>query len=355
MHITSYIYLDTSIEFKVLYKNFISYRHSNHICMEHAEFKCLSIHALQSHFVYTHENKTPCRIMCCSNFFYKSSCCSHYDMFMRLGLIIQKSRYFLYFHVAKDYSEGSVNRKRRDIDSKVIKSLQNALEQLQQLRRTTRKNECINNKTVVCMRGPRGFKGDPGYPGPIGPPGPQGPAGPHGLNGLTGLKGDHGEPGEPGDIGLPGMPGPTGRPGSPGPPGPPGHPGIPGPPGPPGPPGSSQNGPVELTKPVFLEVPQNASSDEGCSVWFFCYASGYPKPKMSWNVNGKIAKQSKKFDVIERPNGIILKIINVKAEDEGMIKCEASSSVGVVQAHAFLEVKGIFLYLVNSHVIYCRV
>ena len=202
------------------------------------------------------------------------------------------------------------------------------------------------------MRGPRGAKGDPGYPGVSGPVGPSGPRGFDGMKGepgpigAPGIPGEEGLPGPKGAPGIPGMTGPKGDHGYPGAPGRPGLVGHPGPPGRPGRPGYVIPPKGVVSKPVILQEPENVTVLESSRVWFICYATGYPKPRMVWRLNGKLINRSERVRVIELTSGIALKITRVKKEDAGEIECEAWNSAGRERRSAFLAVEGICYILV---------
>ena len=254
----------------------------------------------------------------------------------------------LCFYIALNHDHSSINRNKRDVSHRLIESLREALKQLESLKRTPSISGCVRNKTVVCIRGPRGFKGDPGYPGSVGPVGPSGAPG---FDGIKGEPGPIGAPGMPGPegiqgpVGAPGVPGSRGPKGDLGYPGEPGRPGLVGHPGPPGrrgPPGFVNPPKGVVSKPVILQEPENVTVLEGSRAWFMCYATGYPKPKMVWKLNGKLINRSERVRVIGLSSGIALKITHVKKEDEGEIKCKAWNSAGSEKGSAFLAVEGIY-------------
>ncbi len=101
-----------------------------------------------------------------------------------------------------------------------------------------------------------------------------------------------------------------------------------------------------ITKPQISLWPIHQTVDAGDPATFHCSASGFPRPEIYWShKNGKSIESRYSF------NGQgIMKIRNVRIEDEGEYSCNARNIGGEVSRKAMLYVRGKILI----HFVYLR-
>ncbi|CAH3116792.1 unnamed protein product [Pocillopora meandrina] len=94
--------------------------------------------------------------------------------------------------------------------------------------------------------------------------------------------------------------------------------------------------------PEFDKPLQNRTVVKGKKVLLKCYASGNPKPEVTWYRNGKaIRNKSGPFSIIERNGSFRLKIRMVELSDAGWYICVANNSFGRAQTQAYLTVNSV--------------
>ncbi|XP_029846026.3 peroxidasin homolog [Ixodes scapularis] len=93
---------------------------------------------------------------------------------------------------------------------------------------------------------------------------------------------------------------------------------------------------VELA-PYFIESPREQDVLEGDNVEFICHAGGFPAPQLSWYKDG----QRLKADGVHVKNlhgGKVIKLYNVRRQEQGVYTCHAQNSLGYAESHADLLV-----------------
>ena len=160
------------------------------------------------------------------------------------------------------------------------------------------------NRTLVCKAGKRGRRGKPG---------PRGPKGDMGLAGMAGLDGARGRTGQKGESGDQGPRGPPGR---------------------------------SIEKPKITSRPSNATVKEGASATFYCQATGYPIPDLTWILNGKeVEKKGNRIKVIQNTG---IQINNIAVSDAGEITCIAENVLGKESSRASLNVQSTYDFVLVS-------
>ncbi|EEC16694.1 peroxidase, putative [Ixodes scapularis] len=93
---------------------------------------------------------------------------------------------------------------------------------------------------------------------------------------------------------------------------------------------------VELA-PYFIESPREQDVLEGDNVEFICHAGGFPAPQLSWYKDG----QRLKADGVHVKNlhgGKVIKLYDVRRQEQGVYTCHAQNSLGYAESHADLLV-----------------
>lgn len=85
--------------------------------------------------------------------------------------------------------------------------------------------------------------------------------------------------------------------------------------------------------PTALVTPAKQSVNEGASTILSCQVTGVPYPTIQWNKVGGALPDNHVID------GGLLRIQEVRKEDEGMYVCVAQNKKGVKQATGIVEVR----------------
>eukprot|EP00794_Sanderia_malayensis_P015366 gene15366-16943_t len=188
--------------------------------------------------------------------------------------------------------------------------------------------QCLKNTSIICL------PGEDGPQGPIGPPGAKGQIGMPGPTGFPGLRGEKGREGSNGARGG------RGEKGSVGPPGPIGRPGPAGPQGPKGEKGDSGPSSPTFKKPQIIKEPESLVVKRGETAMFVCEAFGYPKPDVSWYIDGQLFEEKRQSNGrFVKYNETSIMITSVTDEDQGLVvKCIATSVLGKTEATAQLSI-----------------
>ncbi|KAL1279179.1 hypothetical protein QQF64_025852 [Cirrhinus molitorella] len=99
-------------------------------------------------------------------------------------------------------------------------------------------------------------------------------------------------------------------------------------------------GSLALSPPKFTKVPKDIISTSGGVASFVCQATGDPKPRVTWNKNGK-SMSSQRIEKIEFDGGagVVLRILPLRApQDEDIYGCVAENSEGKVSVQAKLSI-----------------
>ncbi|KAF5286422.1 hypothetical protein FQR65_LT12603 [Abscondita terminalis] len=94
----------------------------------------------------------------------------------------------------------------------------------------------------------------------------------------------------------------------------------------------------EITDSNLNESDVTISIPEKFTLW--CYASGIPKPAITWYRNGEeIIETNTKSRIILADQKRVLEIVFTQAEDEGKYMCRAKNKMGIQERHVSLNFK----------------
>ncbi|KAK7507535.1 hypothetical protein BaRGS_00001470 [Batillaria attramentaria] len=93
--------------------------------------------------------------------------------------------------------------------------------------------------------------------------------------------------------------------------------------------------------PKFLQPLQNVEATEGQTVRFETTVSGFPRPEVSWFLDGEPIKESPVYRIITEASGTcILELPQSFPEDEGEYECRATNEYGTTSIKADLYIQG---------------
>lgn len=89
--------------------------------------------------------------------------------------------------------------------------------------------------------------------------------------------------------------------------------------------------------PTFIEPPRDQEVPEGKDVEFICHVGGHPVPTITWYKDGKpLTASDLRFKAIS--DGKVLKLYNVRKQDQGVYTCHAENTLNYAESHADLLV-----------------
>ena len=101
--------------------------------------------------------------------------------------------------------------------------------------------------------------------------------------------------------------------------------------------------PTKDIPPEFKNLIRDTEIVEGEPATFDCQVSGYPKPKVHWEKDGKpMDEENPRMKFISEESNYTLLIYEVRPEDAGTYACVAINNAGKATCTAKLNVEGKF-------------
>lgn len=99
---------------------------------------------------------------------------------------------------------------------------------------------------------------------------------------------------------------------------------------------------INLQSPRFILLPYDMKVNTKDSITLHCLASGNPTPQINWYFNNRQLQLSTNQARIHSNGSLIIK--NPTRRYDGVYTCEASNSLGSIQANARIQITGKFIY-----------
>ena len=88
-------------------------------------------------------------------------------------------------------------------------------------------------------------------------------------------------------------------------------------------------------KPAFAAHPHNKTVREGDNVTLFCYATGHPKPSISWTIDGLTVNVTVHPRISFTADNKQLTVKNVtRTDSHHKYRCQANNSIGTIPSYA---------------------